>query len=575
MRSVIDDNVFSTLRRPNFICLLLYSYLFLIIFPLSYSQSQQHQHQHQHNPHLLQPPVRDRHEKLKYGQSVCLNNIGDLLIIGANGFDKFKGAIYIYNISTYTASSSEQNTDTSSVYSKKRSKKDGPLRPYRIIPHDVQGAEERSKELRPQARGSGFGFSSSFSSTYNTLIIGAPGHEMQRGVLYIYTKPKRKTIWKQVAKLRPEKDEDRRAGDTLGWDVTVNEECTIIVASARGRRANNGEVFTFICEKGCMKCQEDIIGGRMQPPIYTDSLGPRGIRIRNNYGMSIGISGDGRILVVGCTGYEEETGAVYVYERLQRNDAILQNDANDWNKNGIAIKEKWILIQRLESGNEQKYGFFGFKVDINHNGDTIAVGADGEDNYQGAVYIYETNNGKSSTERYVLTSELRRDKEEREDEDNFGGSVALSKDGRVIVIGAPGAVHDHLKLNDHGVMYVYEKDKHDKWVVKKNVWLPESHCKRDSLFAWGVAIAGDGRVVAATAPDWESANGLAAFDTFDRHYLVNRTTEHQGEQNQRNEIVVPDQPIVGDGDSADAGFVTKKSVVNSDNLPNEQNKDEL
>lgn len=419
---------------------------------------------------VLQAPHEDRSDNLKFGQASCLSYDGRRVIIGANGFDRYKGAMYIYDLAAGNGDRLEH------------------WRRTRVCGNDTASAEEKKpRELRAVPRGSGFGFSCAATPTGDRIVVGAPGHDMQRGAVYVFGYDEETEKWSEVGKLVME---GGRNGDSFGWAVGVDEKCERVVVSAKGRRANNGEVYEFGCEVGCEQC---VLKERISPPDFTDASGPRGIRIRNNFGVSLAMSGEGDVLAVGSTGYEGERGAVYVYSRGESGD--------------------WTLLQRLESQNAQRFGFFGFKLAMDGRGNKIAVGADGEDSYKGAVYIFHRESSKNGSVMYSYFQQLV--SSERAVEDNFGGSVALSADGRALVVGAPGANRNDGK--DHGVMYIYEEVKgrrSSKWEVAESIWLPSHHSRDGNFFAWTVALSGNGGRFVATSPDSYRGAGLVTVGEF-------------------------------------------------------------
>lgn len=415
---------------------------------------------------VLQAPLEDRGDKLKFGQATCLSRDGRRVFIGANGFDKFRGAVYVYDLASGSGSKLEH------------------WRRTRLCANNTQPAHEKKpRELRAVSRGSGFGFSCAVSKEADSVVVGAPGHDVQKGAVYVFRYEEEGRVWMEGPKLD---NPHRRSGDAFGWAVGVNSDCTTVVASAKGRRANNGEVYSYSCEAGCTDCQ---LGERIVPPDITDSTGPRGIRIRNNFGVSLAINGNGDVMAVGSTGYDEERGAVYVYAR----------DGESGN---------WTFSQRLESPNAQKFGFFGFKLAIDYEGEKIVVGADGEADYKGAAYVFHRQVDKDGNATFEHFQELLSGK--RVAEDNFGGSVALSGDGRALLVGAPGANRGHGK--DHGVMYMYEQVKgkqKSKWELAESIWLPHEHSQAGNFFAWTVGVSGNGKRFVSTAPDSYSGAGLA------------------------------------------------------------------
>lgn len=420
---------------------------------------------------ILQPPHEDRAENLKFGQSTCITRDGRRFVIGANGFEKYKGAIYVYDLSSGSGTRLEH------------------WRRTRLSANGSQPAEEKKpRELRAVPRGSGFGFSCAITANGDYLVVGAPGHDMQKGVVFLFGFDEQGRRWKEVGGIQAE---GGRSGDLFGWAVGVDDECENVVVSAKGRRANNGEVYGFRCARGCQGCE---LSKTIGPPDFTDSNGPRGIRIRNNFGVSLAVAGG--VLAVGCTGFEEEKGAVYVYGKGEKGE------------------EEWTLLQRLQSPKGQKFGFFGFKVAMDEKGGKIVVGADGEDEYRGAVYVFKRKVGKGGKIEYKYAQELVSD--ERMAEDNFGGSVALSGDGRALIVGAPGANRHDGK--DHGVMYVYEEiwgRREVKWELAESVWLPVHHSSNGNFFAWTVAVSGNGGRYVATSPDFAKGMGVVAVGEFE------------------------------------------------------------
>lgn len=397
--------------------------------------------------HILHPPPPER-PPLKFGQ--CLSMSSSYLFIGANAYSNYSGALYIHSPPPHPY----------------------PPRPFRLSPPDSQPAlPKRPSVLRPVQRGSAFAFSCASSSSL--LIVGAPGHDMQRGAVYVYNSLDEE--WSQLAHLQPH---NARAGDSFGWSVAVGEG--VVAIGAKGRRANNGAVYLYECAIGGCKDNKTVL----EPPDITDEQGPKGIRIRNNYGSSVAVSGNGKVVVVGSTGYREERGAAYVYEK---------DDGN------------WIMNKRLESGAAEKYGFFGFKVAVDYSGDRIVIGADGEQDYRGAVYVFtRTENGDFKVDRVIK-------KGKREREDNFGGSVAISGNGKRIVVGAPGIDGKGIGGGDHGVVYVFEEGRRS-WKVVREIRLPDKQMEDGVLFGWSVGISGKGDWVLGGAPDGGGGVGVVSVD---------------------------------------------------------------
>ena len=420
---------------------------------------------------VMQAPVEDQGEKLKYGQATCISSNGRRVAIGANGYEKFKGTMYIYEHASGSGEKMEH------------------WRRVRLCGNGTKTAEERRpRELRVIEKGSGFGFACAFTANARHLIVGAPGHSLQRGAVFVFRHNKWTGDWQEVAKLE---DSTGRSGDSFGWSVTVSDTCSKIFVSAKGRRANNGEVIIFSCKKKCTECT---LVNRLTPPDFTDSLGPQGIRIRNNFGISIAINGSGNKIAVGCTGFKEEKGTVYIF-------------------GAVKGKKEWKLLQRLESPNAQKFGFFGYKVSLTKDGNRLAVGADGEDNYRGTVYVFDQGNRNDKSGEFHYSQKITA--ERRAEEDNFGGALSFSSDGRALAIGAPGASKNSKK--DTGALFLYEginKESSTSWELAETIWPTAEKSSANTFFAWSVGLSSHGDKFVATAPDSHDGTGTATIGFF-------------------------------------------------------------
>jgi hypothetical protein len=106
----------------------------------------------------------------------------------------------------------------------------------------------------------------------------------------------------------------------------------------------------------------------------------------------------------------------------------------------------WTQQVFLKASNPGKEDWFGVRIAISGDGNTVAVGAQNEDSAAkgingkqdddsapeaGAVYLF-TRSGTTWTQHsYVKSSNTRAG-------DEFGSSLALTRDGRTLLIGARG-----------------------------------------------------------------------------------------------------------------------------------------
>jgi len=125
---------------------------------------------------------------------------------------------------------------------------------------------------------------------------------------------------------------------------------------------------------------------------------------------------------------------------------------------------------------------FGNSVAI--SGDTMVVGADGDDGRRGSAYVF-VRSGGTWTQQSKLTAS------DGAANDLFGSSVAVSGDTVVV-----GAYSDDMR---QGSAYVFVKPGGGWSDMTQTAKLTESHRAEGEIFGWSVAVSGDTVVVGAPA----------------------------------------------------------------------------
>jgi hypothetical protein len=186
------------------------------------------------------------------------------------------------------------------------------------------------------------------------------------------------------------------------------------------------------------------------------------------FGYSVALSGD--TLAIGAPGETTKAGAVYVFTRTGTT---------------------WMQQARIKASNAGQFDAFGSSVAL--SGDTLAVGAPGEDSAAvviggdennnsasdaGAVYVFVRSNGMWTKQAYVKASNALAG-------DAFGSAVALSED--TLAAGAPD------RNTEDGAVYVF--------VRNSGAWMPQPFANA-SYFSNGrvgasIALSGNTLVVGA------------------------------------------------------------------------------
>ncbi|MEE9129955.1 MAG: FG-GAP repeat protein [Phycisphaerales bacterium] len=144
--------------------------------------------------------------------------------------------------------------------------------------------------------------------------------------------------------------------------------------------------------------------------------------------------------------------------------------------------------------------FFGRTVGISDDLNTIVIGAPGHNTYRGAVYIY-VRTGSDWIEQAIFTAP------DPVPYNQFGRSVAISADGRTVVIGE--VLDDNKAGNDTGAAFVFGYDpKRDQWLQRAKLLV--SDAAADDAFGLEVALTPDGVTAVVTALGVENDKGVSA-----------------------------------------------------------------
>ena len=240
--------------------------------------------------------------------------------------------------------------------------------------------------------------------------------------------------------------------------------------------------------------------------------------IDDEFGWDVAISGDGNTLAVGAhrenspsigingdqgndpTGTANASGAVYLF----------RYDGADW------FQQAYIKASNSNGGD-----LFGGGLDLNENGNTLAVSASGEDSNSTVINGDERNNGaESAGAAYVFRFDgtnwfqqayLKTFNTESRDRLGSGwhGAVALSADGNTLAVGAPqedssAAGIDGDKRDNAsslaGAAYLF-RFSNNAW--QQRAYIKASNTEAEDFFGWKLAIsaAGDTLVIGATRED--------------------------------------------------------------------------
>ena len=202
-----------------------------------------------------------------------------------------------------------------------------------------------------------FGISVSISDDGNTAVVGSR-YEANTGVAYVFTRSD--STWSQQAKIQAS---DIEASDDFGQSVSIsNDGNTVIVGSPLEDTGGSsaGAAYIFTRSESTWSQQAKVQASDAEAG--------------DNFGQSVGISGDGLRVVVGA--YNEDTGASNA------------GAAYVFTKSGST----WSQAQKIQAPSPAATDLLGWASSISNDGSTILVGNRNEDPSgvvdAGAAYIF-------------------------------------------------------------------------------------------------------------------------------------------------------------------------------------------
>ena len=315
----------------------------------------------------------------------------------------------------------------------------------------------------------------------------------QAGAVYVFVR--NGTSWSQQAYLKASNTD---AGDSFGRSVAVSGDTVVIGAdgedsSATGvngnqsdnTRPDSGAAFVFV-RNGTIWSQEAYLKAS-----NTDKF--------DRFGWSVSVSGD--TVVVGATG--EASNTTSVNGNQSNNDATGAGAAYLFARIGTT----WSQRAYLKAWNTDAGDFFGTSVAM--AGETVVVGADGEDSsatgvngnpfdngssFAGAAYVFVRSGVTWAQEAYLKASNT-------DAGDFFGASVAVA--GDTVVVGARWEASNATGVNGNqgdnsamyaGAAYVFVRA---GAIWSQQAYLKASNAEANDYFGDSVSISGDTAVVGA------------------------------------------------------------------------------
>ena len=314
------------------------------------------------------------------------------------------------------------------------------------------------------------------------------------------------------------KASNTEARDNFGWAIALSADGNTLAVGAfledsnatgiNGKQADNsargaGAVYVFArAEK------------KWAQQAY---IKPSNTEAGDGFGYAVALSADGNTLA--ASAYLEDSNATGVGGNQADNSADGAGAVYVFTR----AVDVWTQHAYVKASNTSAFDYFGERVALAGDGNTLAVGAIGEDSNAtgidgnaadnsaldaGAVYVYLRNGNTWIQQAYIKASNAQAS-------NSFGGAVALSVDGDTLAVGSRYESHvikdvdpkspDKL-LRNAGAVYVFARTGRN-WT--EQAYLKASNNDADDLFGAAVALSSDGDTLAVGATGEDSrASGI-------------------------------------------------------------------
>jgi FG-GAP repeat len=342
-----------------------------------------------------------------------------------------------------------------------------------------------------------FGVSVALSDDGNTLAVGPAGESVHVFVLSNGT-------WSKQAEVKASNSE---AEDSFGCAIALSADGNTLAVSAcaedssatgvGGDQANNGAkdsgaAYVFTRSGATWTQQAYVKASNTEASDF--------------FGLSLTLSGDGNTLAVGT--YFEGSSATGINGNQANNAAMAAGAVYVFTRSGAT----WSQQAYVKASNTAASDFFGVSVAFSADGNTLVVGAYGEDSSAttiggpqadgatdaGAVYVFSRSGTTWSQQAYIKASNSGVG-------DIFGASVAISADGNTLAVGAEGEDSDALGVGSDqtnnsassaGAVYVFSRSG-TTWT--QQAYVKASNTAANDHFGGTVALSADGNTLAVGA----------------------------------------------------------------------------
>lgn len=341
-------------------------------------------------------------------------------------------------------------------------------------------------------------------SSNATGIDGDPDNTSAASSGAVFVFERSATGWVQQAYIKASNAE---AFDSFGQSLSLSANGLVLAVGAPGEdsqtMADQHDDPDQFFDAGAVYLFERSAAGPWAQTRYLKAENPSsGLQ----FGWAVALAGDGDTLAVGAP--QDSSQATGIGGDPLDSSAPVSGAAFVFARAGAT----WTQQAYIKASNTGEQDAFGVSLALSGNGDTLVVGADGEDSAAqviggdgaddsapdaGAAYVFARDSALWSQQAYLKPSDALAS-------DHFGRKVAISSDGETIAIGSnPTGVGSRTQ----GTAYVFTRS--------GSAWSEQAIVRaavEGDAFGYSLALSDDGNRLAVGAPDEDSAsqglNGL-------------------------------------------------------------------
>jgi len=342
------------------------------------------------------------------------------------------------------------------------------------------------------------------SGETGTNALGNDNSAEGAGAVYVFVS--RDGLWQQQAYLKASNTETR---DLFGGSISLSADGNTLAVSSwiedsaatgvNGDQSDNsaryaGAVYMF-ARSGVLWEQQAY-------------LKASNTNAYDRFGYIVSLSADGNTLGIGAPG--EDSASVGINGDQSDNSAFYSGAAYVFFRVGDQWQQQAYVKPDFISSNVFN-GAFGAYISLSGDGETLAVGVEGLANpnpaiagtLAGAVYVFVRDSGQWRQEAFVQASNLANN-------DFFGRNVSLSTDGNTLAVGAWGDDSSATGINgdendntaaNTGAAYVFVRN---SGLWQQQAYIKASNPDSDDYFGSGISLSGDGNKLAVGA--WKESS---------------------------------------------------------------------